>query len=285
MARICGTGLQTGNWLCRAANTGFFRITIHEPRSTAFPITESRTTIPCFMTREEIFKNVQSLAEEKDLFAASEYVLGLGDESTIVDGFFDLVLDCYWKAKSVEQVLHFGYVGIHYCLSRAAGHDANDAAEAKNLRIKARWMANNVASFTWPGWNEPGVTISREQMRQGLAFARYSIRQLHELELDARQCANTHWFLGAQLIAHRQYDEALKAFERARDYSKEQGDDLDALTMFEGYIGLTRILDNQKEIGQPAFDSAVTALKARDNEDAGFYAKQLVTARGIFEGK
>ena len=36
------------------------------------------------MTREDIFEAVQSLAKEKDLFAASEYVLGLGDEAKIV---------------------------------------------------------------------------------------------------------------------------------------------------------------------------------------------------------
>lgn len=237
------------------------------------------------MTREDVFKAVQSLAEERDLFAASEYVFGLGDESKIVDAFFNLVLDCYWKAKSIDQVLHFGHAGIHYCLSRAAVHDDNDAAAAKNCRVKARWMANNVVSFTWPGWNEPGVTISPEQMRHGLAFARYSVRQLYELELDARQCANTYWYLGIQLIAHKQYDEALKVFEKARDYTKEQGDHPDKLTELEGQIGLTRILNGEKEVGEAAFGAAVTALKARDNEDAKFYAEQLVTTRAVFEGK
>ena len=52
------------------------------------------------MTREDVFKVVQGLAKEKDLFAASEYVLGLGDESKVVEAFSKLILDCHHKAKS-----------------------------------------------------------------------------------------------------------------------------------------------------------------------------------------
>ncbi len=45
----------------------------------------------------------------------------------------------------------------------------SDAAAARTLRFRAKMMATNVASFTWPAWNEPGLTISAEQMRQGWA--------------------------------------------------------------------------------------------------------------------
>ena len=242
---------------------------------------ESRESV----TREDVFKAVQSLADDKDLFAASEYVLGLENESKIVEAFSNLVLDCHHKVKSTEQILHFGYAGVHYCLGRAALYDENDRAAAKKLRFAAKRMATNVASFTWPGWDEPGVTISREQMRAGLAFAQYSVRQLHELDPNTGQLAFTYWFLGAQLIAHEQYDEAIKVLEEARDYSREQGDGPEGVKMLEGYIGLTRILKGQKEAGESAFSSAMTALKTRDNEDARFYAKQLVTARAVFEGK
>ena len=121
------------------------------------------------MTREAslpIGSNVY--IEEEDLFAASEYVLGLGETQTVVAAFGDLVLDCYHKAKSIAQVLHFGSAGIHCCLAAARAHDGKDESAAKELRFAAKRMATNVASFTWPGWNEPGMSISEEQMGQGL---------------------------------------------------------------------------------------------------------------------
>ena len=137
------------------------------------------------MTREEIYDTVQSLAEEKDLYAASEFVLGLWEETDMVKVFEDLLLDCYWKAKSVDQVIHFANAAIHYCLAQACEYD-EDADSARELRFAAKRIATNAASFTWIGWDEPGVEISPGQMRHGIAFARYAVRQLHELDPDRR---------------------------------------------------------------------------------------------------
>ena len=120
------------------------------------------------MTREEVYQSVQAHIKEEDLFAASAFVLGLGDTQTVAAAFGDLIFDCYHKAKSIEQVLHFGSAGIHHCLAAARAQDGKDEAAAKELRFAAKRMATNVASFTWPGWNEPGMSISDEQMEQGL---------------------------------------------------------------------------------------------------------------------
>ncbi len=164
------------------------------------------------MTREEIFDTVQSLSVEKDLYAASEFVLGLADESGVAEIFGNLVLDCYWKARSTEQMIHFANAGIHYCLAKACADDGIEDDSAREIRFAAKRMATNAASFTWIGWEEPGVAISAEQMRQGLAFARYSVRQLHELDPTDAQLAFSYWFLAAHLIAEVSYEEALSVF-------------------------------------------------------------------------
>ena len=164
------------------------------------------------MTREEIYETVQSLAEEKDLNAASEFVLGLWEETDVVKAFEDLLLDCYWKAKSVDQVIHFANAAIHYCLAQACEYD-EDADSARELRFAAKRLATNAASFTWIGWDEPGVEISPEQMRHGIAFARYAVRQLHDLDPTDAQLAFTYWYLGAHLMAEGSYAEALAVFE------------------------------------------------------------------------
>ena len=104
------------------------------------------------MTREEIYDAVQSLSKEKDLYAASEFVLGLSDESGVAEIFGNLVLDCYWKARSTEQVIHFANAGIHYCLAQACAYDGKDDDAARKLRFAAKRMATNATSFTWIGW-------------------------------------------------------------------------------------------------------------------------------------
>ena len=53
--------------------------------------------------------------------------------------------------------------------------------------------------------------------------------------------------------------------------------------MHEGYIGLAKILSGDNETGESEFDASVAALESRDNEDAAFYAKQLVDVRAFFE--
>ncbi|MCE2439644.1 MAG: hypothetical protein J4F39_09480 [Candidatus Latescibacteria bacterium] len=237
------------------------------------------------MTREEIFETVQSLAAEKDLYAASEFVLGLADELDVVKVFENLLLDCYWKAKSTERVIHFANTGIHYCLFKACACEGIDAAAAREFRFAAKRMATNAASFTWIGWDEPGVEISPEQMRHGTAFARYSVRQLHELDPTEAQLAFTYWYLGVHLMAQASYAEALSVFGSARDASASDGGNPDQQTMLEGYIGLTKILSGDNETGESEFDTAVAALDSRDNEDAAFYAKQLADVRTFFENR
>jgi hypothetical protein len=237
------------------------------------------------LTREDIFNSVQITIKEKDMFAANEYLLRLGDDACVAEAYGKLVLDCYHKAKSIAQVMYFAHAGIHYCQAAAVTHEKDDAATAKQLRSTAKRIATNAASFTWPGWDNHGITITPDQMRQGLVFARYSVRLLLELEPSIDQQAFTYWFLGAQLLANRYYDEARHTFEQAKEYSRQQDNNLDGVTMLEGYIGLTAALDGQKEVGEHMFQTAVNALKARGNEDATFYATQLQTARTVFESR
>lgn len=232
-------------------------------------------------TRDDIFDSVQSLAEEKDLFAACEYVYGLGDRSTVVQAFSNLLRDCHYKAKSTRQVVFFAHVGIGYCLNQAAALEGEDPVAAGDLRWSAKRMATNAASFTWPGWASEGVTITQEQMEEGLAIARYSIRQLRELEPTPEQLGFSLWFLGAHLMANEDYEDALAVFNEA--LGPEPDDGADGVMMLRGYAGLTQILAGEEEIGEQAFGTAVDGLKGLKTEDATFYAEQLVTARKEFE--
>jgi len=232
---------------------------------------------------EEVFDTVQSVASEKDLYAACEYVLGLGEESTVIQAFSGLLRDCHYKAKSTRQVLFFANAGINYCLGLAATCEAEDSELARERRFSAKRMATNTASFAWPGWNAEGVTITGEQVEEGLALARYSIRQLRELDPTPEQLGFSLWFLGAQLMANEAYVQALEVVTEA--LGPEPDESADGAMMLRGYIGLTQILmgEKEKEEGEAGLKAAIERLRGLETEDATFYADQLVTVRGVFE--
>lgn len=232
------------------------------------------------VARDVVYESVQGLAAEKDLFAAAEYVLGLGDPSTVIQAFAGLLRDCHHKAKSTRQVIFFAHAGITYCLQQAAACD--DPELARERRFSAKRMGTNAASFAWPGWNEEGVTVTQEQMVEGLALARYSIRQLRELDPTPEQLGFSLWFLGAQLIANEHYEEAHDVFNEALGPQPDEA--ADGAMMLRGYIGLTQILMGDKEKGEAGLYKAIDGLRALETEDATFYAHQLVTAREVFEG-
>jgi len=228
------------------------------------------------------YEHVQTLAKEQDLLAASQYVTSLGDDTAVADAFSQLIGDVYYKAKSTEQVLHFGHAGVQYCLTRAATLQDTDNKKAGDLRYAAKRMATNVASFTWPAWQEPGITVTDTQVVEGLTFARAAVRMAKEQKLEPTKLAFTTWFLGAQLLANRKYDEALKVFNENAERYAAIGGQPESLAMNQGYAGLARILAGDRQAGDKAFDEAVNALKAMDGEDAPFYAKQLEDVRGYF---
>lgn len=228
------------------------------------------------------YEHVQALAKEQDLLAASQYVTSLGDDTAVADAFSQLIGDVHYKAKSTEQVLHFGHAGVQYCLTRAATPQDTDNKKAGDLRYAAKRMATNVASFTWPGWREPGITVTDTQLAEGLTFARAAVRMAKEQKLEPTKLAFTTWFLGAQLLANGKYDEALKVFNENAERYAAIGGQPESLAMNQGYAGLARILAGESQVGDKAFDEAIKALKAMDGEDAPFYAKQLEDVRGYF---
>ena len=161
------------------------------------------------MDRESIFQHVQDIIKDSDIFAATEFLFQLGDPESIVDAFGKLLLDIYHKNKSIDQAMHFGQAGINFALFQAVSVQKLNPSLAKELRFGAKKMATNIASFTWPGWDEPGIKLSPQHKKTGLIYAKFSIRLLLELEPSADQLSFSYWFLGAQLLANRNHQEAI----------------------------------------------------------------------------
>src|SRR4051812_49214197 len=59
-------------------------------------------------------------------------------------------------------------------------------------------MAYNLASFTWPGWNE--VAVSDEQMVIGRDAAKLNLDMATKLNRPPDKVAMAHWLLGAHAL-------------------------------------------------------------------------------------
>jgi len=69
-------------------------------------------------------------------------------------------LDLYWKAHDFRPS-SYRRGGIIYCLSQSIAEGSSSAAD--ELRDVAKRLAYNVGSFTWPGWEEPGIDPTPRQ--------------------------------------------------------------------------------------------------------------------------
>src|ERR1700712_2391987 len=95
---------------------------------------------------------------EKNVFAAIEQLqAGFGaDPAANSELYHKTMLDAYWKRKTLPAVVALGASGIQYALTHA--QFPTNSGAARELRSLAKAMSYDLASFTWPGWDEPGIT-------------------------------------------------------------------------------------------------------------------------------
>ena len=232
--------------------------------------------------RAQILAEVKSILEESDEFRAIEFVNGQGDPEMVANRYFDLVIDFYWQEGSLPEVVTFARAGIQYALSKAQELPPEEAEGASKLRSIAKAMAYNLASFTWPGWDQEGIVVSERDLATGLDAAKLNLRLAHELSKPTSAVSAAHWVLGAQYLAAAHYSEAVEAFTMAREKA-HQADDEASEWMNHGYIGMARIIEGSaKKEGEKALSEAIDGLEKVNTEDARFYTAQLKSVLEFF---
>jgi hypothetical protein len=98
--------------------------------------------------------------------------------------------DAYWRQRDIGSVVR---------IAERALDAAERADEAVLSVIKA--IAYDLASFTWPGWAEPGVRLDAAHRAAGLAAARRNLELARRLERPPLPTSRAHWLLGAHLWA------------------------------------------------------------------------------------
>ncbi|NIW41612.1 MAG: hypothetical protein GWN27_14155 [candidate division Zixibacteria bacterium] len=193
-----------------------------------------------------------------------------------VQMFDEVLRHAYWKGKDLPGAIRIGQAGIAHGESLAADHP--DQTSEINSQVKA--IHYNLASFTWPGWDEPGFVISTEQVQLGLESARHNLDLAIELKKDALPLSRAYWMLAAQEMAVEQYPSAVGHFSQAEALASQAGAGGEAL-LSRGFGLLANLFsDPDDEESQTQLETVKAALATEENGE--FFIKQIEDARRVF---
>jgi hypothetical protein len=230
-----------------------------------------------------IAAQIQNLLRSGDSFAVAEWIQYEGTCQAIAARYQGAVSELYWKARDLPAVVTVGRAGILYCLGRAAeGEISPENTEV--LRGVAKGLAYDVGSFTWPGWEEPGISPSEAELATGRDCAALNLRLAIELKKPADRVSMAHWLVGAHALAKGDWDSAIAAFTRALDVFGPGDPAAVAMRPCNaGYLAVAQLCRNSGDVealGQ--FETVTASLKAREDADAKVYLAQLLAARRLF---
>jgi hypothetical protein len=220
------------------------------------------------------YETLATLAEHVDDYAVVEHIQALGTPAEVAEAYDQLLRDAYWKHKDLPLAVTLATSGIHYCFAHAklAGDDATRAS----FKSQAKTMAFNLASFTWPGWDEPGISITSADRARGLEAAKLNLRLAVELQKPFDKVCAGAWLLGAHLLAAGELDEALFHFR----YAVPEAEDAN-YALYEGYVLLAQIL-LKEATAHAAWNALLASLHARTDDTAKFARDQLMVAHRVF---
>ena len=115
----------------------------------------------------------------RDVVGVIGCLAGETDPEVGAAGYRQAVRDAYWEAKDLGAVTSYASAGYAHCLSAAV---AAEEEAAHRLRSEAKALMYDLASFTWPGWGEPGVEVLERDLRIGFDAAITNLRLARDLD-------------------------------------------------------------------------------------------------------
>jgi hypothetical protein len=180
------------------------------------------------------------LLREEDSFAAIAH-LSQGEALAAATAFAELLVRLYWKEKDLHGTVAIGRAGAHFALRAAREVESSEPERAAELRSKAKAMCYNVASFTWPGWDEAGIAPTASDVRVGLNAAKANLRLARELNKGELALARAFWMLGAQQMANGDRDGASRSFSASAHHAKAAGAEPERL-LAQGFTYLVELM-------------------------------------------
>lgn len=242
----------------------------------------SLTQAPTALNRAALREQALRVAEQEDIFQACA-LLEVGDRpSDIAEDYALLVGEVYRQQRHIPRMLAFGQAGLSFCLREARRLRDTQPQRAAALSLQAQTIAYNLATNTWPGWNEPGVTLTTTDLAFGREAARLNLRLAQELARDAETQGQAHWLLGAHDLARQAWADAEQAFRQA-EQQFAQAHKHELVLLARGYRALAlRGQPAQRATGNALWQKTLQELTASSQPAAAVYADQVRTAERLF---
>src|SRR5437773_2055538 len=120
--------------------------------------------------------SIEQLLGAPDSLSTIDRILHSADPKAAIDLLFECVRELYWKQKNLSRCLPFAFAAVNVAWLRAMDVEKSDPDLAKELRHLAKGMCYDIASFTWDGWGEPGITITPTDLAIGFDAAKANLR-------------------------------------------------------------------------------------------------------------
>lgn len=222
-------------------------------------------------------------AREEDVFRAMEMIEAHGPPLVVVGLYHQIVRALYSREKNIPLMLMIGRAGVQFGLREARA--AKDRMSADELKGAAKALSYDLASNSWPGWNDEGIDLTPSDVANGRDLARLNLRLARELKRGDLPLGNACWLIGAHELSSGEHEKAIASFQDAAAHFT-RAEKPDFRLMAEGYVAIARLMSNDaKAEGRRQLDAAVSRLKELGTEDAKFFADQLRSVADFFTSR
>lgn len=226
----------------------------------------------------DVRTEVARLLDEQDSFAAVQFIVQQGAPPDVMRHISDVAQWLYGERKDVAGMIALARAGIQFGLAEA---ERSPGEEAAQLRGSAKALAFNLASNTWPGWQDAGIELTSSDCHVGLDAAKLNLRLAIELQRDDLPLCNAHWILGAQQLAGGELETAKASFTKGAEHARAAGRP-EFIQMCRGYGAMTEVLAQPNGAVHREFDECVAELRKLDTDDSRFFADQLESVLAYF---
>ena len=225
------------------------------------------------------FNEAWAIWSQAGAAAVVDYLNGQEEQVETAETYHKLMKDLYWQEKNVPDMVVLARAGMDYGLSTADSCADSDPGMAYDLRSWAKSIAYDLASFTWRGWDEPGIELSAEDEALGLRAAELNLRLAVDLDKGALRISRAYWILGAQQMAAGRLADAEDSFRAGELQGAEAGAAGDEL-ICRAFTALTAFLQHPAD---QAYKTKLAEAKSRvrEGEHGAMYLEQVETAERI----
>ncbi len=178
----------------------------------------------------------------------------------------------YWTDKDLPACLRLGKEGI----ARGEAAAAQSQEDAAEILVRVKPLCYDLASFSWIGWDEPGIHPTDADAVLGLEAARKNLKYAIELQRGDLPTSMAHWVLGAHFLTSGRSDEAVEEFVAAENFANAAGANGEA-ELAVGFALLARA--GHTCAGLEDLASHITIMEA--DSDAAPFVGQIRTAAAV----